>query len=74
MQVLFTARGANEVVNIPDEDLGRAPLHIAVRGHEPAVVRLLQEHGASVEQKDIFGKTPADYCKQRTTEACQALR
>jgi ankyrin repeat protein len=72
--VLVGAPGAKDAVNAADNDLKRTPLHIAVHGNSPEIVGLLLKVGASREQKDLLGETPDDYCKERSTEACEALR
>ena len=67
-----------KVINVPDEELERTPLHLAVRGNAPELVRLLLKSGAdaSLIVKDLQGETPVDYCKRHKTEACSisALR
>jgi ankyrin repeat protein len=74
-QVLVTAPGALDVINVADSDLQRTPLHLAVRGSSVGLVKLLLEKGASAskEQQDILGETPLDYCKFHMTKACTAL-
>jgi hypothetical protein len=74
--VLTSALGASDVINIADTDLHRTPLHLAVRGADPNLVSLLLKMGASgsMEQKDILGETPRDYCKLNSTKlACRPL-
>lgn len=64
---------AKKVINTADADLKRTPLHLAVRGDAPELVRILVAYGASQDQKDILGETPADYCKRRPNAACTEL-
>lgn len=72
-QLLSKHPGVSDVINIPDADLQRTPLHIAVRGNVPELVSILLIDGASQDQKDILGETPRDYCKRSETGACRAL-
>jgi hypothetical protein len=73
--ILILAPKAGEVVNEPDDDFKRTPLHLAVRSSSRDLVELLIKVGASRsrEEKDILGETPIDYCKRRFTGACKAL-
>ncbi len=71
--VLLEAPGARNVVDTADDDLKRAPLHLAVRGGDPKLVELLLKTGASPAQRDSLGDTPADYCNRRKTEACSPI-
>jgi serine/threonine-protein phosphatase 6 regulatory ankyrin repeat subunit B len=45
-------------VNVREKYYGRTPLHHAVAGEDPAVVRLLLDHGALVDTVDSWGLTP----------------
>ena len=45
-------------VNVADRDGGWTPLHIAVCGGPPELVRLLLEHGADINQRDEYGWQP----------------
>jgi len=73
--ILIFAPKAKDVVNEPDDDFKRTPLHLAVRGTSQSLVELLLKVGASASraEKDISGETPFDYCKRRATPACKAL-
>jgi len=55
---------AGAPVNIGD-DRGLTPLIMAAnsRSKDPAVVRLLLEHGADSQAKDIFGRTAGDWAQ-----------
>jgi ankyrin repeat protein len=55
---------AGAPVNIAD-DRGLTPLIMAAnsRGKDPAVVRLLLEHGADSQAKDSFGRTAGDWAQ-----------
>ena len=72
---LLNASSAEDVVNTPDFDFKRTPLHLAVRGNEPKVVALLLKGGASKSEteKDVLDETPIEYCQQRRTTACRDL-
>jgi ankyrin repeat protein len=75
-EVLVTAPDVGDAINAADNDLKRTPLHLAVRGASPDLVRLLLKvvgGAASKEQKDILGETPVDYCNHHSNNACQAL-
>jgi ankyrin repeat protein len=76
LAALSKAPGAKEVVNTPDDDLKRTPLHIAVNGDAKDAVQILLILGASESEKikDVFGETPLDICKDRPTTVCAALR
>jgi ankyrin repeat protein len=60
------------VINIPDSDLMRTPLQLAVRRNEPQLVRMLVNAGAS-EAKDVWGETPIQFCKRNQTVGCNEL-
>ena len=72
--VLSKAPGAKDVINEPDGDFKRTPLHVAVHGTSPEMVKLLLEAGASLDQRDVLEETPNEFCKRRPTEACTVLR
>ncbi len=61
------------VINTPDSDLMRTPLHLAVRRNEPRLVRMLTSAGASGESKDVWGETPIQFCKRNQTAGCKEL-
>ncbi len=54
------AKGADP--NIED-NIGRIPLHFAVRKDHIGVVRLLVNHGSRLDKVDISGKTPFDHAR-----------
>jgi len=62
-----------KIINMPDADLMRTPLHLAVRSNEPRLVGLLLKAGASEDAKDGSGETPGEFCKRNNTLACKEL-
>jgi hypothetical protein len=72
-QTLMQGPGTSDVINAADIDFKRTPLHIALRGDAPQLVALLVKAGASLDQRDLLGNTPGDYCKQKFTQACKGL-
>jgi hypothetical protein len=74
--LLQDPNGAAKIVNEADNSFRRTPLHLAVRGDNPAVAQLLMQHGAekSLDLKDVLGYTPSDYCKVDPSGACKYLR
>ena len=74
--LLQDPNGAAKIINEADKSFRRTPLHLAVRGDNPAVAQLLMQHGAekSLDLKDVLGYTPSDYCKVDPSDACKYLR
>lgn len=62
-----------KIIDIPDADLKRTPLQLAVRSNEPKLVEVLLRAGASGEAKDALGETPSDFCRRNNTLACKQL-
>ncbi len=67
------AGSVKDIVNKADGDLERTPLHLAVRGNQPSLTKLLIEAGASGTQKDVLGETPRDFCSYNSTGGCEGL-
>ena len=72
-KVLVEVPGAKEAVNLTDDDLKRAPLHMAVHGNKPELVQILLRTGASTALKDYLEETPIEFCKRRFTKGCAGL-
>lgn len=62
-----------KIINTPDFDLMRTPLHLAVRSNEPKLVDVLLKAGASEDAKDASGETAGDFCRRNSTLACKEL-
>jgi len=54
-------------VNCHDYD-GRTPLHLSIAENRKAVTEYLLNHGAKVDAKDRWGKTPLDEVTDKTTD------
>ena len=63
-----------KIVDVPDADFKRTPLHLAVRHNQPELVTLLLGAGATEQTKDVLGETPRGFCERNHTKACNAFQ
>jgi len=70
---MFQPDVVRKIINTPDADMTRTPLHLAVRSNEPKLVDVLLMAGASKDAKDGSGETAIDFCKRNSTVACKEL-
>jgi ankyrin repeat protein len=63
MTKMLLDKGANP--NIVERTEGQTPLHrVAVRGRKKAVAEMLLAHGADMNTRDWYGKTPLSLAKE----------
>jgi hypothetical protein len=73
LRVLAKASDARSIVNEADTELKQTPVHIVASTGTREDVSVLVQIGGSLDQKDIFGRTPRQYCQRQKLEGCSEL-
>ena len=72
-RILTVERGDSDTGVDSRDDVGRTALHLAARGGNEAVARLLLEHGAAVDSRDGGGRTALRCAAHRGHKAVARL-